>query len=137
MAIVSLVEDRPSVFTSVGLGFVFSGLALFVGFYLINRKKYLELRLKCGKMSIDEAIVRDYVKFYWKETFPKEENLIDVVVKNPHSVQIYTVLPKLPDDEKETLLGRIQSELGVLLARKLGYEEEFTLTIVENPTGGA
>lgn len=123
-----ILED-PGFFLKLGSAISLFGLLLLTGFTVLNRKRYLKLKMGCSQTLIDEAIIRDYLKNYWKEVFPKQEVQSDVVLHFPGKLEIIAQLPKMKEKEKETLLTRVQNELGVLLARKLGYEKEFFLTI--------
>lgn len=82
-----------------------------------------------SKTLIEEAVIRDYLTNYWKEVFPFHLVEFDLAFHFPQKLEIIAKLPEMPEEEKEKLFSRIQNELGVLLARKLGYEKEFFLTI--------
>lgn len=125
----SLLTESPSYFIKLGIAFSAFGLLLLVGFYMLNRKKYLVLKMDCGKTLIDEAIIKDYLKNYWKEVFPGQEVQSDVILHFPQKLEIIAQFPKMDGKIKDALLIRVQNELGVILARKLGYEREFLLTI--------
>lgn len=85
--------------------------------------------MKGAKVVIEEAIIKEYVEGYWKEIFHIERPDLKVIIHPTQRLEIVTKLPKAGDPEE--VLKRIENELGVLLARKLGYEKEFTLTIHE------
>ncbi len=123
-----LMNDTP-LFTHIGIGITSLGVFLLVGFYLLNKKKYLTFKMNGSRILIDEAIIQDYLKQYWKETFPHYEIHSEVVFHYPQKLEIIAQLPKMEEEEKQHLLLRMQNELSVLLARKLGYEKEFFLTI--------
>ena len=83
-----------------------------------------------SKTLIDESIIREYVDSYWRTLFPKHNCKIDIVIHGANDLELITELPPTTENQ-EQLLTRIQNELGVILARMLGYEKEFTLTITE------
>ncbi|MCH9630947.1 MAG: hypothetical protein S4CHLAM37_09580 [Chlamydiia bacterium] len=125
----SLLTEGSAFFVKLGIAFLSFGFLLLTGFYFLNRKKYLKLKMGCGKTLIDEAIIKDYLKNYWQEVFPGQEVQSDIILHFPQKLEIIAQLPKIKEEEKDTLLARVQNELGVILARKLGYEKEFFLTI--------
>jgi hypothetical protein len=66
---------------------------------------------------------------YFKTLLPNENPPLEIIFHPKQKLEILTKLPEMGD--KEILLKRIENELGVLLARKLGYKEEFILTLHE------
>lgn len=85
--------------------------------------------MSCNKTIIEEAVIEDYVKRYFSELFPLQEVLSEIIIKGPQNLEVVAHFPDMTEKEKEDLLQRIQNELGVLLARKLGYEKDFFLTL--------
>lgn len=124
-----LLVGQGAFFTNIGVALLIIGGLLLFGLYQLNRQHYLTLKMSGSKVLIDEAIVRDYLRQYWKETFPHQEISSEVVMHLPQKLEIIVDLPQMKEEEKEHLLSRMENELGVLLARKLGYEKEFFLTI--------
>lgn len=123
-----LVSDT-SLFAKIGIGITCFGVLLLVGFYILNKKNYLTFKINGSRILIDEAIIQDYLKQYWREVFPHHDIYSEVVFHFPQKLEIVAQLPKMNEEEKTHLLLRMQNELSVLLARKLGYEKEFFLTI--------
>lgn len=126
-----LVNDTPML-AKIGAGITVFGITLLVFFYIFNRKNYLTLKMSGSKTLIDEAIIRDYLSQYWKEVFPHQDIYSEVVFHFPQKLEIIAQLPKMEEQEKGQLLSRVQNELSVLLARKLGYEKEFFLTLTSD-----
>lgn len=129
LALEQILVNEAAMLAKIGLVITFFGVLLLVGFYVLNRKKYITLRMNGSKTLIDEAIIRDYLSQYWKEVFPHHDIYSEVVLHFPQKLEIIAQLPSMREEDKEHLLLRIQNELSVLLARKLGYEKEFFLTI--------
>lgn len=121
---------RPAMLFSLGLVVLGSGVFLMLGFFFMHKKRYYKLRMQCGKTEIEESIIKDYVKDYWESIFPGKPFELEVVLGRSQKIEIVTKLPQGKEDSKE-LFERIKSELGVLLARRLGYEKEFVLTITD------
>jgi|JI9StandDraft_1071089.scaffolds.fasta_scaffold19090_3 hypothetical protein len=102
-------------------------IILMIGFQQLHNKKYYKLAMQGCKASIDEAIIKEYIQEYWSSLFKNKDITVDVLLAPKQKIEIMATLPPL---QELGLLERIESELGVLLARKLGYEKEFLLTIV-------
>lgn len=112
----------------VGIVLWIMGILMLLGFYNMYRRKYYKLRLSCSKVLIEESIIEEYVKNYWQTIFPEKANELKVTIGPKQHIEIIAKLPEKED--LESLLERIKNELGILLARKLGYEKEFTLTVI-------
>lgn len=121
--------EHPGLFMKFGVCCFLLGLALLIPFYGLYRKQYLTLKMSGSKVLIEESIIHDYVKNYWKELFPNQEVYFEIAMHRSKTIEILAKLPLVNEEDKESFLKRIQNELGVLLARKLGYEKEFFLTI--------
>lgn len=117
------------IFSRIGFGIVCFGLILLIFFLTLNRKKYLTFKMHGSKTLIDGAIIRDYLKCYWKEVFPQHEIMYELVLHLPQKIEIIVELPNSFQENREMFLRRIENELSVLLSRKLGYDEEFLLTV--------
>ncbi len=124
-----LLSESSAVFPKIGFSLVGFGVLLLFGFYILNKKSYIKYKLSCHKTVIEEAVIEEYVKKYFKEIFPKQDVVSEIVIKGPKSLEVVACFPEMQEKEKENLLQRVQNELGVLLARKLGYEKEFFLTL--------
>jgi len=120
---------EPKTLAIVGFLFVSYGLILFVLLLLGYRKSFLRVSLKSSKVLIDRSIIQEYVSNYFKTLLPNENPPLEIIFHPKQKLEILTKLPEMGD--KEILLKRIENELGVLLARKLGYKEEFILTLHE------
>jgi len=120
------ISGQSNMFTLLGGGFLLLGFILLVSFYAMHRRRYLTIEMNYNRARIDESIVKDYIADYWSNQFKRKVS--DVVF---HSNQKLEVIADLPDIEEETL-KRVEDELSVLLARKLGYERDFQLTVVES-----
>jgi hypothetical protein len=118
----------PNLLISIGLFLFFFGIVLFCGFYNMYKLRYYKIRMGASKVLVEEAIIQDYIKGYWGQVFPNEPHNLEIIIHHKQVIEIVTKLPNVP---KKPLLEKIQKELGLLLARKLGYEKKFILTIIE------
>lgn len=131
-AFVRLVLHEHAFFMIVGAIFLFFGIFLLIGFYALNKKRFFQIEMDHCKTLIDESIIKEYIVDYWKESFPVLNPHLDIVIHKGQKIELITSsFPPTLEENEESLLRRIQEELSVLLARRLGYEKEFLLTIVQ------
>lgn len=121
------LSEKPKILVSIGLSVVTAGFLLLIGFFFMYRKRYIQVRMGCTKTTIEEGVIREYIHKYWQSLFPEETFDLEIRIGRNQTIEIITALPK----NIESLFERIQNELGVLLARKLGYEKDFILTLTE------
>ena len=126
------IYERPDLFKLIGgvsLGF---GVLLLIGFYFLNKRHFLTVKMGPAATQIDEAIVQNYVQDYWKEKHASDEGLVDVVVQKGEVLEIIVPAPKDWEGEVEEHLLRLQNDLGDRLSRRLGYYREFYITLTDN-----
>ncbi|MCI5052541.1 MAG: hypothetical protein MRY21_05330 [Simkaniaceae bacterium] len=128
--VLGLLTESQWVFTAFGYGLLGFGTLLLVGFFMMNRRRYYTIQMEHNRLRVDESIIKDYVRDYWKAQFQRPDDILDVRVGAKQQLEVIAHLPKV--EEQAKLLERIENELGVLLARRLGYEKDFLLTIVES-----
>ncbi|MEX0961526.1 MAG: hypothetical protein WDZ28_01555 [Simkaniaceae bacterium] len=126
--LIELLSYNPFFFFKLGLGVIALGAFLFLGFFRINNRRYYRIKMGAHKAFIDQALIREYIMKYWKDSFPNEDSAIEVKLspKNRIEIEAHFLAPK--DDG---LISRIENELEVLLARHFNYKDEFYLTIFE------
>lgn len=129
LALADAIYYYPAIFLYLGALLIAIAITAAVGFYLIHRARYYTLKMGASKTLIEESIIEDYVRNYWKELFPESSSRPSVRIGAKQQLEISAELPPSAPVEKEELLHRIENELSVLLARHLGYEEPFTLSI--------
>ena len=126
-----LENEGASLFFAVGVAVTFVGVMLLIGFYMMYRRRYYKIRMNCSKVLVDQSIVKEYVSDYWSKLFPGEKLFLDVAFGANQHLEVITQVPRLEKDQRELVFKRVENELGVILARKIGYEKEFVLTVCE------
>lgn len=127
-----VLEESTELWTYMGIAFLGLGVLLFFGFFWMNGGSFLQFKMKAGKVSIDRAIVEEYVKKYWAENFPHQAIHMEILFHGKRRLELIAKLPLNGEKEPDVLLHRIQNELGVLLACRLGYECDFILTLSQS-----
>ncbi len=113
----------------IGGGIMGFGALLFTLLYVMNRRRFFQLEMKGAKIEIEEKVIRDSVSTYFKELFPEDDPIKNVVVKGKSMVELFL---SLPHEKEEEFYEQVEEELGALLARRLGYHSPFSVTFVEN-----
>lgn len=129
--VVSLILDHSLLLRFIGLGALLFALFLIYTYRRIRGKKFYQIKWGDNKALVDKIIIEEYVQDYWKESFPDEPELPEVTIRAKNRLEIMARLPKVSEDDEEGLLSRVENELGVLLARHLGYEDDLYLTLIE------
>ncbi len=125
---IHLLLEYPNFLFSVGVGLLFFGTILLFGFYSMYKPRYFQIKMGASKVIVEENIIQDYIKNYWKEVFPNEKPHLDVIICPKGVIEIITTSSHQNPD---LFLQKIENELGALLKRKLGYEKEFILTLID------
>jgi len=129
-AIASLFLEKSNLFTLLGSVFLVIGFLLLIGFYSMQRGKYLRVEMKDRKMQVDIGVVKDYVASYWKTLYPDQDTHTEVWIYPDQKIELSFQIPNLPFEEQQVVLEKIEKDLGDLLAKKLGYDREFVCNLV-------
>ncbi len=126
MQIVQALSNRPEQCVQIGFGFFFISLIFFLGFFLLNRGKYLVIRMG---VSADLKIIRHAVEECFARQFPQKISLKGVEV-GPKQ-QLGLVVGLAPTDEalREELFVAVEKELSFLLQNRFGYSKSFHLIV--------
>lgn len=111
--------DHPALFQKAGVGLLFFGNLFLIGLYFLNRKSYLKLQGKGYRADIEQKIVRSLALEYFSKIFQENSHEVDVVIRKGELIEILTKLPRL----QEKMLEQIESELSILLKKRLGYHK--------------
>ncbi len=130
LSLAQFFEAKPAFLFTLGLLIMGSGVFLLVAFFFMHKKRYFKVGMECGKALIEESIIRDYVAHYWESIFPGKPYDLEIVLSRGQKLEIISTLPRGTAISEE-LFERIRRELGVILARRLGYEKEFILTVTD------
>lgn len=103
------------------MGILISAIALVfaICFGMMQRGGYI--RFKGRGFSLDEALVRNVTLEFWSEELPEEAIPSEIYCSNG-KIEIIT------EDLKEDL-DEIEGRLGFFLAKNLGYERDFFITL--------
>ncbi len=112
--------------TLVGLGFFALSLLLLVGFYALNRGRYLVIQMG---VAADLKVVRQTVANALSEQFPKQIALNDVELGARSRLAINVTLAPLEEEAREALFIEAEQHLNTLLRARFGYSKPFYLVV--------
>jgi hypothetical protein len=107
------------------------GFLLLASFYVIDRKQFLQVKMGGVERHtiIEEGLIKDYIENYWSALFPNSPTKCLVIVHPDQKLELIVNLPTMSDQECQAVLKRIEKEVSHLLAHKLGYLNDFILTL--------
>lgn len=105
----------------IALGFFIATAFLWFCFYLLNRGRYL--RIKMGQ--IDARLIHAAVEKCLQTQFPKKISLIDVETPHSSRLEFYVSIPEKDDK----LFAQVEKELQILLRKRFGYLKPFFLIV--------
>jgi len=123
----NFILNHYSAGTSIGLGFFIASFVLLVGFYGLNRGRYLRIKMGKNSTDIDVNVIRQTIEEHFKNRFSNEIDLIDVEIVRGGKIQIGVAIRRLSDDSNEEYLAQVERELVPLLRSRFGYSKSFHL----------
>lgn len=121
-----IFEDSLAI-SLFGFSFLVIGSAIVLNVLLSLRHRHYKIDSKNVLVTVDDAVILEYLNTYWKQLFPKHEIPCLLTIKE-NKFHISVDFPYLPLKEQKPLLERIRKDLSSILAKALGYNEEFYLS---------
>ncbi len=119
-----LLQNREACF-QLGLAFCLAGSILLIGFYSLNRGRYLSFRMGKNRTEIEVSLVYQTLEEFLKSRFSNEIQLVDVeLIRSKIQIQISSKNSL----QKESLL-RIEKEIAPFLRQRFGYKQLFDLIV--------
>lgn len=124
--LIDFFSNRFEKCTLIGLGFFLTSMLLLVGFYALNRGRYLIIRMG---VSTDIHIIRQTLEDCFQRYFPKKITLNEVEIGRKSSLDIKVSLMPLDEEARECLFIEAEKQLAVLLRERFGYSKPFHLIV--------
>ena len=77
----------PNLLFSVVLFISFFGLIIFFGFYNMYKPRYYKIKMGTSKVLVEEAIIKDYIRGYWRQIFPESEPDLEVIIHPKQTIE--------------------------------------------------
>ena len=129
--IIELLTHRYELCTWIGGGFFFVSFLLFLGFFALNRGRYLQIEMgRLGPTDVDVKLIRQTVEECFKAHFASMLSLESVEILPRSRLEIAVTLTG-PLDKK--FLQIVEKQLQSHLLARVGYSKPFFFKII-NPS---
>jgi uncharacterized protein YjeT (DUF2065 family) len=124
--LIEMITNDSLALSLFGFAFVIIGTAITANILLNSRRSYYHIKTSDGTVLVDEGIVQEYLKIYWRELMPEAQIYSRVTLKN-NQIAIAVDFPFVPKPGQKPLLEKVRVDLQDWLRRFLGYQDEFHL----------
>ena len=124
--IVDILSNQFEKCTTIGLGLFLASLIFLLGFYALNRGRYLVIQMG---LSTDLKIVRQTIEDCLAKQFPKKILLKEIEIGAKSRLELRVHLAPLDESAREELFIQVEQELGILLQNRFGYSKPFHLIV--------
>jgi len=111
-----------------GFGFIVIGGTMVLNLILSSRKKYYYSRVASNFVAVDEAVIQQYLRFYWEQIMPDQDVPTQLTLKK-NKIYITADLPFRPVSEQKVLIENIKQDLRNIFTKVLGYPHDFVLSV--------
>jgi len=123
MAIIDFFSHRYEQCTQIGMGLMALSLVFLVGFYALNRGKYLVIQMG---VSTDVRLIQHVVEEYFNSHFPQKIALKEVTL-GPKSSLSFMVATQ--EKDQMSLFVEVETGLSLLLRKRFKYTKPFHLVV--------
>jgi hypothetical protein len=116
-------------FSLIGYLILSSGFLLLIGFYAMHRGTYYRLSMGQKETWIDPAVIRSYVKEYWKKIFPDYDLSVQIDMSK-EQIEMFVELPLLSEEKQIAALELAEKDLAEILKKQLRYDKGFLLSVL-------
>jgi|GEM_PF-4023690 len=128
MLAIRMIQNESGVLALFGFAFFLMGVA-FIGHAVANAgKKSFVIKLKEQKVTVNESLVRNYLREYWQEAYPHHEIPFRILFKR-HRLFVQADFPSLSDEEQRTTLQKVERDLEEILHGVIGYRGDVDVSI--------
>lgn len=114
--------------TQIGLGCFLATFVCFLGFYSLEKGKYLVIRMG---VSVDLKLVQKAVEECFAKQFFQKISLQEMGLNPKSQLQLTVQLASLNTAEKEALFVEVDRQLTLLLQERFGYTRPFLFTVAK------
>ena len=129
IALWRFLDSNPDIFSIVGLSLIGLGAVLFMVMFTVYRTVFYQVKMNSSEIQIDPEIIKSYVKHCMKEILPGIIPNCEVIIGKNQKIEIFTRLGLKSVEEHENALAQLEKRISDLLKEKMGYKDEFFLTV--------
>lgn len=126
LELIDLLTNRVEECTVIGFGFFIVSMLFLLGFYALDRGRYLVLQMG---VSADVRVVRQTVEDLFAKQFPKKILLKEIGIGPKSSLELNVRIAPLDEFAREKLFAEVEKQLGLLLQKRFGYTKPFNLIV--------
>ena len=126
--LIEFILENSIALSLFGFGFLVIGLGFLISLYLSSKRQYYYLKTDDDSVLVDEAVIQQYLDSYWKQLFPEQTVYSRISIKK-NKIKIAAELPNVSEEERKTLLERIQADIKEILKSVLGYNKECLISL--------
>ncbi len=124
--LIDFLSNRYEDCTKVGMGLFLVALIFLLGFYTLNRGKYLVIKMG---VSTDLKVVRQAIEDCFAKQFSKKISLREVEIGPKSHLGFKVHLTPMDEASREELYVQVEKQLGILLQERFGYTQSFHLIV--------
>lgn len=126
MNLIEILSHQPEQCAQIGLGFFLAAFIFLLGFYALNRGKYLVIRMG---LSTDLKIVQHAIEECFAKQFQKKIALKEVSLGSKSHLHLKVHLAPIDESSREDLFITVEKQLSLLLYQRFGYSKPFHLIV--------
>ncbi len=126
-----LPEMKTEIFeksTLIGLSLFLASLILLLGFYALDRGRYLVIKMG-EEVKINLQIIHQTLEECFIRNFPQKIHLSEVEIGPQSLLEIQISLAPLSEETREDLFIEVENHLSLLLHQRFGYSKQFRLIV--------
>lgn len=128
MDLVDWLSNHYEQSTQVGLGCLLATFLCFLGFYSLEKGRYLVIRMGVDQISIDLKVLKKAIEACFVKEFDQKISLQEVGLDPKSHLELMVHLAPLSREEQEKLFPEVNRHLSLLLKERFGYVHPFYFT---------
>lgn len=117
-------------FSLIGYLILSCGFLLLIGFYSMHRGTYYRVNMGQKETWIDPAVIRSYVKEYWRKIFPDYDLSVQIGMSKEQKIEMYVELPPISEEKQLAALELAEKDLAEIFKKQLRYDKGFLLSVL-------
>lgn len=127
--IVTFLEANLGLVQFSGVCIAVLGIILLISsFFVTRRDHHLVVYEKKGFVEISEDVLQQYVNSYFSALFPQSSVNVETTLKKG-KIHMVLDLPEVEKEAQKLLLETLENDLTKLFEDKLGYKDDFYLSV--------
>jgi uncharacterized protein YlaN (UPF0358 family) len=123
------LEESPRYFYWVGVIFLVVTFLLIVGFYSVNRGRFLRFLIKPHETIIERKLLQVAIEKCFSACFPRHVRNVDVNVAAGQRLEVAVELVSVEQRQQMKLMKEMERQLSCLLRESFGYTRPFTFSV--------